>query len=189
MGYLIYSGSVVLADRMAELYVNGSVLSKIGKEYDLTRERVRQIIKKYSGMTGVDGGAVVRARRRAATAHATRDAHYLRKYGCMFDQWSSLRIIGRELMCSGGKGRDSSPTYAYSQQKNNARRRGIGWEMTLWEWWCIWKESGHWEERGRGIGYWMMRINISRTYAIDNVRIVTGRDGMRKNNFHRKAAS
>jgi hypothetical protein len=64
----------------------------------------------------------------------------------------------------------TGPAHAFRQQRNNARRCGIGWELTLWQWWSIWQASGKWPERGR-VGYWMCRHDKARPFTVDNVFI------------------
>lgn len=65
-----------------------------------------------------------------------------------------------------------TPKYKYIDQKQASKQRGISWDLTFEEWWGIWQESGHWEERGV-CGYIMGRINDEGSYSIDNVEIIT----------------
>ncbi len=151
--YIIYS------------YSRGKTLQELGDEFGLTRERVRQIIARFGK---IEGGVTIRSRRKVALDEAKRDVHCLEKRGCTWKQYVALRAMRR-------------PTRAFSQQRRNASDRGIRWELTLWEWWCIWKESGHWEERGRdGGAYVMCRFGDVGPYAVDNIYIATsnqnGRD-------------
>ena len=60
----------------------------------------------------------------------------------------------------------------YRQQKDNARRRKIYFLLSFEEWKDIWEQSGHWEERGRGIEqYCMSRIGDIGPYEVGNVFI------------------
>jgi hypothetical protein len=62
----------------------------------------------------------------------------------------------------------------FNQQKSNAKRRGIAWQLTFEQWSQIWLDSGKWELRGRNSGqYCMSRYGDLGPYAVDNVRIVT----------------
>lgn len=74
---------------------------------------------------------------------------------------------------------------AFNSQRRNARKRKIGWHLTLLEWWTIWQQSGKWEERGRGSGYVMCRYGDLGPYALGNVFIGGAREntseGTRKN--------
>ena len=67
------------------------------------------------------------------------------------------------------------PSYKYYQaQKDNAKRRGIAFELSFEQWWSIWESSGFWEQRGRGRGlYCMGRIGDKGTYRVGNVKIIT----------------
>ena len=40
--------------------------------------------------------------------------------------------------------------------KFGARKRGISFLLTFDEWWKIWQDSGHWEERGTKGGQYVM---------------------------------
>lgn len=61
---------------------------------------------------------------------------------------------------------------AYTQQKGNAKRRGLEMRLTFEEWKQLWLDSGHWDERGRGAcKYCMMRKGDQGHYEINNVFI------------------
>ena len=62
----------------------------------------------------------------------------------------------------------------YRAQKNNAKRRGIDWELTFDQWWQLWDASNRWNQRGREVGnYAMCRNNDVGPYAFGNVKIKT----------------
>lgn len=148
--------------RMASLYKNGKTLNEIGQEYGLTRERVRQLLTKFFGMTAEDGGQHFRAEERQRRFEANRNEKALKNWGCDWDQYVTLRDMKK-------------PTRAFGLQKRNAASRGIAWELTLWQWWQIWQQSGHWPDRGRGSGgYQMCRKGDQGPYAVDNVYIAPG---------------
>jgi len=146
---------------MRRRYEDGETLELIGRRYGLTRERVRQILSKRFGSNGKDGGKAEQCRRSRREFHNKRDARSMKAWGCSYKQY-------RSILKHPGK-----PTYCFSQQRKNADQRGIGWEMTLWQWWKVWEQSGHWSERGRGRGYGMCRLNDTGPYAVDNVYIGT----------------
>lgn len=164
---------------MAALYKEGKTLQEIGDIYGVTREYIRQCLRWYAGVSAEEGGAATMRERRRQAAKARRDATYLRKYGCAFAHYKELRAIGKKMMADGFC-RERTPIGAYRSQKSNARRRGIGWELTLWQWWTIWRESGHWHERGRGQGYVMCREGDTGPYAVGNVFIANARDNNSK---------
>lgn len=57
-------------------------------------------------------------------------------------------------------------------QRNSAYTRGIDWFLTFDEWYAIWVESGHLQDRGAGVGkYCMSRIGDSGPYSTTNVFI------------------
>lgn len=161
------------AEVMASMYKGGKTLDEIGKLHGITRERVRQLIKKHCGMTAADGGQTTKSQRRREAAKAKKDAASFVKNGCSYDDYMSLVKIGREVMASGANwGR--TPVGAFNSQRQNAKSRGISWSIKLWEWWQIWQQSGKWEERGRGKGkYVMCRFGDVGAYEAGNVYIAT----------------
>lgn len=100
-------------------------------------------------------------RKMAQAAHDKRAA----VRGCTLDQYVELRSMGKT---------GHSPVAAFLKQRRNAAKRGIGWQLTLWEWWSIWQESAHWGDRGRQVGNFVMaRHGDVGPYAVGNVSIVT----------------
>ena len=70
-------------------------------------------------------------------------------------------------------------TRAYQYQRRNASERGIGWELTLAQWWDIWESSGHWEQRGRGKGCYVMGRHADKgPYAVGNVVICSQKENI-----------
>jgi hypothetical protein len=82
-----------------------------------------------------------------------------RNWGCSVADYLSLRC---------------KPMRGFQQHRKNARQRGIGWELSLWQWWTIWQESGHWDHRGSGQGYVMCREGDIGPYTVGNVFIAPG---------------
>jgi hypothetical protein len=154
-------------ERMKSLYSDGKTLAEIGQEFNLTRERVRQILSRHFAMSRADGGKSEMVRRSRREFQRKREARSQRVWGCSYADYRS--ILGHK----------DKPTYAYWAQRKNADRRNIPWELSLSQWWKVWEQSGHWNERGRGAGYCMCRLNDTGPYAIDNVYIATGVDNMR----------
>jgi len=65
----------------------------------------------------------------------------------------------------------------YIQHKSHSKSRGIDFQLTFEEWWDIWDKSGHWQDRGRGLGkYCMSRIGDLGPYAVGNVFIQSNSD-------------
>ena len=174
----IYGSTEAAVDRskmMAALYRDGYTLNQIAEQYNLTRERVRQVLTGEFGITAKDGGQRQRAAMRKAEKRAEQESACLQRHGCTLDQYRDLLDIGRRMM-AGGESRARTPTGAFQSQRNNARNREIAWELSLWEWWTIWQASGHWEERGRGQGYVMCRTGDTGPYSVGNVFIALARD-------------
>lgn len=154
----------------AALYADGLTLQQIGDRFGVSRERVRQVLAKQ-GLTARDGGAAVQTAQRTQVALAARDVRYTVKWGHTYAAHRRLRLIGRGMMQRGAP-RERTPIGAFIRQRHTAGKRGIGWSLTLAEWWTIWTASGKWCRRGRGAsGYVMSRRGDVGPYAVDNVFI------------------
>ena len=156
-------------------YKQGKTLKQIGQEYGLTHERIRQIIRK-AGVTSGDGGVSVRSTNRQFLAihdkKAVKDSKIAKAetlFGCSFD--TIIEINGGPFVWT--KSGYGSPARQFVNQKLTAAQRGIGWELTLPEWWSIWQTSGKYDQRGPGAGYCMTRVGNTGPFAKGNVEIKT----------------
>lgn len=156
-----------LAD-IAALYQKGNTLEEIGALYGLTRERIRQLLRKYTEITREHGGQSEKTRQRRKRL----EKEFEQKRGISKAVWRELRDLGRAMMAEGAC-RERTPIGAFITQRTNARHRGIEWRLTLRQWWDIWQRSGHWGDRGRGHGYAMCRYGDKGPYAVNNVYIAT----------------
>lgn len=153
----LIAASVARAEQMAAMYREGQTLEKIGEVYDISRERVRQLLAKV-GVTRKEGGASLVAAARRAARKSSINERSLARRGLSHEEFVAMPTRAKR---------------AYIQQKANAGRRGIEWNLNLAEWWDIWQKSGKWELRGRGEGYCMGRSGDAGTYAVGNVYICT----------------
>lgn len=161
------------ADAMCAMFMAGRTLQEIGDLFSVTRERVRQILKKHGGITGCDGGQAKQAQDARAARKAKREAECQEKFGCSLKQIAAIRKMGRQHMANGGSWY-TTPMGAFVNQKNNSRMRGIDWGLKFWEWWTIWQDSGKWSERGRGSeAYVMCRFGDTGGYTVGNAYIAT----------------
>jgi hypothetical protein len=73
-----------------------------------------------------------------------------------------------------GKSKDKhSIRHKFNEHRANSAKRGIEFTLSIEEWWSIWNESGHWNDRGIGdpTKYVMARHNDSGAYSVGNVYI------------------
>jgi hypothetical protein len=151
------------ATAMRDAYLSGRTLDAIGGEYGISRERVRQIIKKHFGCLSHLGGISVQGRARKAAIVAAKEARCQKVWGCTRRQYLTVRRAFGYL-----------PFVRFQGQRNNARKRLISWEITFWEWWTIWQASGKWSRRGRTSGCFVMcRDGDTGPYKVGNVRIAS----------------
>lgn len=161
------------ADAMCQRFKRGHTMQNIASDYGISRERVRQIIKKHAGLTCKDGGyslgAIERKKIRQeknSVRLARLEANCIKRHGCTRAQFKMVNAM---------YSKDSyykSPIGAFTTQRNSANNRGIEWKFTFWEWWCIWRDSGKWEQRGIGQGkYCMARKGDVGAYEAGNVFI------------------
>lgn len=152
--------------RMASMYRQGLTLEKIGQEFGMTRERVRQLLKRQ-GVTRHEGGQAKTAQAKASAFQSKQNARYLARHGLTFEQY-------KEALASG-------LIPAYRNQENGAKSRGIAWNLNLAQWLEIWRTSGKLDQRGRGKGkYLMSRIKDSGGYEIGNVHIQLATENSRE---------
>lgn len=169
------------ANAMAGLYRRGKTLAEVGAIFGVTRERVRQLIKRI-GVTSDDGGHKQRARDRKARAKAEsiklRDARTQAVYGC---DWAVAVALNGGVTALRSKG----ITGAYYQHRRNAINHGTEWHFTLPLWLQTWQASGHFHERGRaGDSYVMARYGDAGPYSPSNVYITTLRTNSRDCRMH-----
>lgn len=70
---------------------------------------------------------------------------------------------------------------AFRVQRDNAKKRGIGWNITLAEWWKLWTDSGKWEQRGCLKGQFVMsRHGDAGNYEAGNVSIKTNSENSKE---------
>lgn len=66
----------------------------------------------------------------------------------------------------------TGPFDRFKQQRWRALGRGIEWQLTFDQWMQIWNESGHFHQRGKKAGqYVMARAGDVGPYSVGNVRI------------------
>jgi transcriptional regulator with XRE-family HTH domain len=142
-------------NEVRSLLQQGMTYEQVGTRFGVTRQYIHQIAKRE----GFDSIPV--ERRRAERASRDQEAE-----AWSVARWSVDRATHRMLKANGAK-------KAYMEQRNNAASRGIGWDISLAEWWAIWCESDKWPLRGRERGcYSMGRIRDAGPYTPGNVAIV-----------------
>lgn len=145
---------------MKSMYRQGMTLQVIGEKYNVTRERVRQILAR-AGVDSKCGGQSVQASLKRNAAERSRVAARARraeKWGVPFELLAELRSNGTIA--------------AFERQRQNSRTRGIVWKLTFGQWFAVWQASGKLHLRGRGKGrYCMSRHRDEGGYELGNVHV------------------
>lgn len=155
--------------KIVKRYKSGETQQQIAESFGVSRQRIQQVLA-MRHISKIDGGAHIKTFIRLSNTKES-DFHERRSintYGCSVSEVERINN-GNRLDERG------SPSQRYRDQRNNAKKRGIGWEITLVEWWDVWQQSGRWSERGVS-GYVMSRIGDTGPYAKDNVEIKTASD-------------
>jgi hypothetical protein len=150
---------------LAGQYRKGRTLEELGREVGVSRERVRQIVAKY-GAKSSEGGAAKRAKERRERIRSERDQRYLKKYGLTRQEYVEAREAGYQK--------------AWAEQKRNAQRRNIGWELSLKDFSEAWEGKFHLRGKRRD-ALVMTRIDLNQPFTKDNVKIVTLAESARQN--------
>lgn len=133
------------ADAIEEMRTRGKTLEEIGKEFGITRERVRQICSEL----GIEKPV---RKRKEKPKRDLKD-----------------RYVSGEVAWCRERGL-KNPRDAFSRARSNAARRGIEWKLTFSEWWGYWKEN--FSNMGRMSGdMCMCRTLDMGGYEVGNVRV------------------
>jgi len=157
---------------MKDMFLHGKTLQEIGdlQTPPISRERVRQLLKKFFNIIGNDGGCSLRTfpiiLAKLKDKKERKEKKYQRMFGCSSHEF--IKINGSEW-----DRKKRTLGAAFYSQKYTANARGIKFDLTFPEWFKIWQESGKLELRGRGAGYCMARIGDTGGYSKDNVEIIT----------------
>lgn len=158
--------NVARAEKMASMYRQGLTLKKIGQQFKVSRERVRQVLASI-GITGADGGQSKVSAAKQQAKQNKRDAKSIARWGLGHDAMTTHRASGL--------------VSAYRSQRNAAASRDIEWKLSFPQWLGVWQESGKLDQRGRGKGkYVMSRLKDAGCYEIGNVHIQLATDNSKE---------
>ncbi len=99
-----------------------------------------------------------------------RNILWMNKVGCTYEEYLHIR------------NRPDNPTRIFSTFRRNIRYIShIPCNIKFYEWWVLWQESGHWIDRGRKQGGYIM-VPINRKKALDktNARIISLKQTMKE---------
>lgn len=141
------------ACKIVALVNGGDTFTEVAKRFGMTRQHVSEIYHTFGT--------------RKSPPTKPRTGIQAAKLGLPLSDWREFSKVGA--------------IRAYNEQRRNAEMRGVGWEMTIYEWWGVWEKSGKWSQRGRAKGqYVMARAGDEGPYKLGNVRIATTGENMRE---------
>lgn len=145
-------------------------MGEIAAAYGVSRQRIQQILAREE-IYWMDGGAhlhaeAARAKTREDRARR-REARALRTYGCSYAEMVKLNM-GMSASDIG------SPAFKYRDQRRNAKRDGVTFEISFPVWVGIFERSGGISNRGLyANGLVLGRKDKSKGFTLDNVHVVT----------------
>lgn len=165
-------------EKMCSLYLSGFTIRAIGEKFNVSYQRVQQILKRNS-LTWLDSVKHKETQIKKAAYRDKIEAKIIKSYMCTRAQLRVYRAMHADYK--------KTPLLKYKQQKRNAMLRGIDWDFTINSWWRVWDESGKWNKMGRCLGeYVMARHGDIGPYSPSNVYITTCSDNISSGYAFRK---
>ena len=159
------------ANAAIEMYKQGCIQEQIAAHFKVTRQRVQQVLKKHGIRRAAGGNSKRIAAKNEARLHS-KNHRCLRRWGMTIDEYRA------HVSEYGTSGRRDSPMGRFQAQRKDFQKIGVVWLLPFAQWWAVWQRSGKWQQRGRGNGYRLARINTARGYVLGNVQIIGGSDHM-----------
>ena len=159
--------------------VDKKTLQEIGKHFNISRERVRQILISLD-IKPRESGAFLRAKDKRTEKREAVDRRKIGVWGINVDELNDFKnsLSPDEV---------DTVIYAYQTQRANVRRL-LGknmWKLDIASWWKIWTESGKWTERGRG-KCCLSRIVLEQPFSILNSEVRVDGEMIRDRHLNRK---
>lgn len=156
---------------MCNRFRSGETLEKIGQSYDLTRERIRQILSRYN-LTAQDGGQHVvsleNKKKRASISRIKLDIR-TQKYGVDGKTYKRIKDeIGSKKIEHFNQLR-----WHVVNADGKAYAKGTKWEISLEDWCDTWERAGL---EAQQEGYFFTRIDRKKGFTKDNVEILGGNE-------------
>lgn len=155
-------------------YASGITLVQIAEDYGVTGEGIRLIIKKVDS-SKIGSSRKVIAEQARSKLRAAADERSMGLWGMPKDEFK------QHIALFGGRRVNGSPVHRFVAQRQNAKTRGIAWELTFADWWKIWHESGKWQQRGCHLEDFVMARHgdLDTPYSKDTVYICTSLKNIR----------
>lgn len=150
---------------IVKLYLGGQTAAEVGCRHNLSPAGVWYILRQF-GISREQGGK----------AEAGRKAAAFRKFAQQYRHpFRALERHDANLSAFESLAQAVEAIQRFTEQKERAQQRQIGWEFSFCEWWQIWADSGLWKLRGRAhaASAVMARHGDIGPYKAGNVYITT----------------
>lgn len=160
-------------NEIVSMFKSGKTINHISTLAGVTKQAISHKLRKL-GFSRYDGGASVgsperkaqRLKRVADMVAHKKDLKCKFMYGCGRKEFLSIT--------NGARTEDGSIQNKFWKQRNNAMCRGIKFNLTFPDWYKVWTDSGHLDNRGHFLGgYVMARFFDKGAYELGNVEIIT----------------
>lgn len=155
---------------IARRFLARETLTEIADDYGITRERVRQIVRR-EGVTPQQRGepqrrrdAIERQKKREKARKRAREERIKQRWGISAQQYDKLRAYDENL--------NRTPMGQFQYYKHSSNARGVPFNLEFKDWWALWRQ--HWHKRGRNDRekLVMVRKDFGRPIEKGNVQVV-----------------
>jgi len=150
-------------------------ITQISAQFGVSNQAVHRVLKAM-GLKRADGGKAAQMQERAKLVEESGGTGVFTKHGCTKEQWELLRGMDPEYK--------NTPLAAYHTFKNNYINLNPNspFELSLWDWWSLWQESGMWGRHKRNPEGMYILIAKDRTLPLtrDNAYITPFGDRLRE---------
>lgn len=164
---------------MVMAWHSGKTLEDVGTMFNVTRERVRQIIEVAKALGVIDpstvGGesksVIVREREIRAAKKRRFEKTVQQTFGVDAETFVRLND-GKQVWR--GKNQSRSRANIYFMQRRAALLNGSEWNLNFAQWCAAWDEQPwKWRARGRGHGkYALARLDSSKPFEVGNIALL-----------------
>lgn len=150
-----------------EFMEEGLTMNDIAEKYDMSRERIRQILRDNFNLSGKDGLARINTKKQHLAERQAADDKFKRKHGMSKAEFKAIKI--QHTIVKNGK--EINAVYqGFLNQRANAHRSKVAFHLNFAQWWKLWNESGFFDQRGQG-KYGLVRKDSNLPFTLENTQV------------------